>query len=127
MAGVFTVESLSALRVLAMGADDELVDRAAEPGADYGSGRDFVSVILDCLPAAGVQQAQKADRIDVTSLVPWPGDLVCGEGRCVDGTIDRRAAIFIGSEFGTMSRADLVAAAQRGRSRSRSREGSRSR
>ena len=30
---------------------------------------------------AGVQQARKAGRITFASLEPWPGDLVCAEGR----------------------------------------------
>jgi adenine-specific DNA-methyltransferase len=59
-----------------------------------------------------VQQAHKADRIEFTSLVPWPGELVCAEGRYVEGDTERRAAIFIGPEFGTVSRPDLVAAAR---------------
>jgi hypothetical protein len=30
---------------------------------------------------AGVQQAHKEDKISFTSLMPWPGELVCAEGR----------------------------------------------
>ena len=63
-----------------------------------------------------MQQAHKADRITFTALTPWPGDLVCAEGRYVEGegsdARERRAAIFIGPEFGTVSRPDLVAAAR---------------
>jgi adenine-specific DNA-methyltransferase len=112
VAGPFTVESLSPHRVLAVGSDDELIDKAAEPTAEFEAGRDFVSIILDNLRTSGVQQAHKADRIEFTSLVPWPGELVCGEGRYTEGTTERRAAIFIGPEFGTVSRPDLVAAAR---------------
>ena len=39
VAGPFPVESLSPHRVLAVDEDDELVDRAAEPRADYGRSR----------------------------------------------------------------------------------------
>jgi adenine-specific DNA-methyltransferase len=59
-----------------------------------------------------VQQAHKEDKIVFTSLVPWPGDLVCGEGLYEDSTGEKRAAIFIGPEFGTVSRPDLVSAAR---------------
>jgi len=59
-----------------------------------------------------VQQAHKEDRITFTALTPWPGDLVCAEGRYMEGELERRAAIFIGPEFGTVQRADLVAAAR---------------
>ncbi|MHB1114159.1 MAG: site-specific DNA-methyltransferase, partial [Acidovorax defluvii] len=61
---------------------------------------------------AGVQQAHKEDKVVFTSLVPWPGDLVCGEGLYEDSTGEKRAAIFIGPEFGTVSRPDLVSAAR---------------
>ncbi|HNW36639.1 MAG TPA: site-specific DNA-methyltransferase, partial [Candidatus Ozemobacteraceae bacterium] len=88
------------------------------------------------LKIPGVQQAHKENRITFTTLVPWPGDLVCAEGRfgsdqwpAVSGqetmsgdqtqaldtksqTAEKRAAIFIGPEFGTVQRADLVAAAR---------------
>jgi len=62
--------------------------------------------------AAGVQQAHKEDRITLVALAPWPGALVCAEGRYLEGEIEKRAAIFIGPEFGTVQRADLVAAAR---------------
>src|SRR5207253_2006889 len=49
-------------------------------------------------------------------IAPWPGILVCAEGRYIEGDkdsgIEKRAAIFIGPEFGTVSRPDLVAAAR---------------
>jgi adenine-specific DNA-methyltransferase len=69
-------------------------------------------MILENLKTAGVQQAHKEDRITFTSLTPWPGDLVCAEGRYREGGAGKRAAIFIGPEFGTVSRPDLVAAAR---------------
>ena len=118
VAGPFTVESLSPHRLAALGQNDELV--VAEPRADYDvaadvSRRDFAHVILENLRTAGVQQARKAGRITFSSLEPWPGDLVCAEGRYLQGGNDgkeRRAGIFIGPEFGTVSRPDLVRAAR---------------
>ncbi len=114
VAGPFTVESLSPHRVLAVDENDELVDTVAEPRPGYGIGSEsaFVQVILENLKTAGVQQAHKEDRIAFTSLAPWPGDLVCAEGRYVEGEKEKRAAVFIGPEFGTVSRPDLVAAAR---------------
>ena len=112
VAGPFTVESLSPHRVLAVDENDALVDTAAEPRAGYDTERDFVSIILENLRTSGVQQAHKQDKIDFTSLVPWPGNLVCAEGRYVEGSAEKRAAIFIGPEFGTVARPDLVAAAR---------------
>jgi adenine-specific DNA-methyltransferase len=112
VAGPFTVESLSPHRTLAVGADDELLDTAAESKEGYGGERDFVQMILENLKTAGVQQAHKEDKIAFTALTPWPGDMVCAEGRYEESGTEKRAAIFIGPEFGTVSRPDLVSAAR---------------
>ena len=130
VAGPFTVESLSPHRVLGVDEHDELIDTVAEARLGYGDKPDFAALILDNLRTAGVQQAHKDDRIVFSSLTPWPGDLVCAEGRYGEeeeterdeGRVERgkgkrlsaakRAAIFIGPEFGTVSRPDLVDAAR---------------
>ena len=117
VAGPFTVESLSPHRVAPSDAD-ALYD---EIEADEGRRRrhlasapptDFAEVVLDNLRTSGVQQGAKADRIEFTSLTPWPGQWIAAEGRYVEGDAERRAAIFIGPEFGTASRPDLTAAAR---------------
>jgi adenine-specific DNA-methyltransferase len=103
--------------------------------------RDFAGMVLENLKAAGVQQAHKEDRITFTSLTGWPGTYICAEGLFMEGDPaeggkrDRapagqaapaeasaqptaasakmkRAGIFIGPDFGTVSRPDLVAAAR---------------
>jgi len=112
VAGPFTVESMSPHRMLAVGADDELIDSLADAQLGYGKSQDFGQMILENLRLAGVQQAHKEDRITFTSLKPWPGELVCAEGFYMEGSKERRAAIFIGPEFGTVQRADLVEAAR---------------
>jgi adenine-specific DNA-methyltransferase len=112
VAGPFTVESLSPHRVLGVDENDELIDDLVKAKLGYGEKRDFAQIILENLKTAGVQQAHKEDRITFTALIPWPGDLVCGEGRYMEGQTEKRAAIFIGPEFGTVQRADLVAAAR---------------
>jgi adenine-specific DNA-methyltransferase len=118
VAGPFTVESLSPHRTLAVDWDDELIDlhEAAEgkrKRADAQDGHaDFVTMILENLRAAGVQQAHKEDRITFTALKPWPGRYICAEGAFMEGENPRRAGVFIGPEFGTVSRPDLVAAAR---------------
>lgn len=112
VAGPFTVDSLSPHRTLAMDIDDGLIDGVRQPKAEYEARADFASVMLENLKAAGVQQAHKADRISFTSIVGWPGEYVCAEGRYMEGEKERRAAIFIGPEFGTVSRPDLVSAAR---------------
>jgi adenine-specific DNA-methyltransferase len=116
VAGPFTVESLSPHRVLTVDENDDLVDSVTVSNAEYREERDFVQMILENLKTAGVQQAHKTDKIDFTSLSPWPGELICAEGRYLEGSeesgTEKRAAIFIGPEFGTVSRPDLVAAAR---------------
>jgi adenine-specific DNA-methyltransferase len=112
VAGPFTVESLTPHRSLDVDEDDNIIDRAKEPDGEYAARQTFPQMILENLKTAGVQQAHKDDRITFTSIVPWPGDLVCGEGRYMEGDVERRAAIFIGPEFGTVLRSDLVAAAR---------------
>jgi len=138
VAGPFTVESLSPHRALGVDENDELIDSLAETPEGYGEEQDFVQMILENLKTAGVQQAHKEDKIEFTSLTPWPGDLICAEGRLVTSdqwlvisekshsrsehnspatnhnplTTEYRAAVFIGPEFGTVSRPDLIAAAR---------------
>ncbi|MEI8326016.1 MAG: site-specific DNA-methyltransferase, partial [Betaproteobacteria bacterium] len=113
VAGPFTVESLSPHRVLGVDEDDELIDTLKEDAAEYGAKQSFPQMILENLKTAGVQQAHKEDRITFTALAPWPGEgRVCAEGRYLEGDVEKRAGIFIGPEFGTVQRADLVEAAR---------------
>ena len=112
VAGPFTVESLSPHRVLGVDEDDELIDIRKEGSTAYGTKQSFPQMILENLKTVGVQQAHKGDRIAFTALTPWPGELVCAEGRYLEGEAEKRAAIFIGPEFGTVQRADLVAGAR---------------
>lgn len=110
VAGPFTVESLSPHRVLGVDEEDNLIDHVAETQAKYG--QDFASLILTNLRTAGVQQAHKADKIEFTSLEPWPGDLICADGSYLENGQVKRAGILVGPEFGTVTRADLVDAAR---------------
>ena len=117
VAGPFTVESLSPHRLLAIDEDDEPAGEVREARARYHvePTQDFASVILENLRTAGVHQAHKADRIEFSALTPWPGEFVCAEGRYAANNgkgEEMRAGIFIGPEFGTVSRPDLVDAAR---------------
>ena len=114
----------------------------AEKDGEYGAKQSFPQMILEDLKSAGVQQAHKEDKITFTSLAPWPGCYICAEGRYMakdEGisikdekgkaearaadpelhhssfnlhTSEKRAGIFIGPEFGTVTRPDLVEAAR---------------
>jgi adenine-specific DNA-methyltransferase len=107
VAGPFTVESLSPHRSLGVDENDELIDPIKNGGGN--GGESFPQMILENLKTAGVQQAHKEDRISFTALTPWPGALISAEGRYREGEKEKRAAIFIGPEFGTVQRPDLVA------------------
>ena len=109
VAGPFTVESLSPHRVMNVDENDEFIDPLVSVA---GEKPDFVTMILENLKTAGVQQSHKADKIGFSSLTLWPGKLVCAEGRYFESDREKRAAIFIGPEFGTVTRPDLVAAAR---------------
>ncbi len=112
VAGPFTVENLSPHRMLAVDEDDGLIGDLQKSAGDYEANQSFPQMILKNLEVAGVQQSHKEGRIAFTTLKPWPGDLVCAEGRYMESEMEKRAAIFIGPEFGTVQRADLVAAAR---------------
>lgn len=119
VAGPFTVESLSPHRVLPASEDDLVADLEAAEGrrsaadADL-AGQDFAAVVIDYLRAEGVKQQAKGDRITLENLAPWPGNFIGASGTFVEGTDgpERRAAILIGPEYGTVGRQDLVAAAR---------------
>lgn len=113
VAGPFTVESLSPHRVLSVDHDDELIDAAADR-PEPQEAQDFTTMVLENLRTSGVHQMDKGDRITFSTVSPWPGTYVCAEGRYQEGEDGplRRAGIFIGPEFGTVQRADLVACAR---------------
>lgn len=119
VAGPFTVESLSPHRVLPA-SEEELIDLidAAEgkrTAADADlAGQDFATIVIDYLKSEGVKQQDKGDRISFESLTPWPGNFIGASGTFIEGEDgpERRAAILIGPEYGTVGRQDIVAAAR---------------
>ncbi len=117
VAGPFTVESLSPHRTQAVNEHGELIEEAdaasGKRGKDAQETENYLAAILENLKKAGVQQADKADKITFTSLTPgWGGEWIVAEGRYMEGETERRAGIFVGPEYGTVQRADLVAAAR---------------
>ncbi len=117
VAGPFTVESLSPHRVVPAD-EEELIDLT---DAEKGKRRrtkfitpptDFAELVLEYLRSTGVHQAEKRDTIKFLSVQGWPGEYVNAEARFMEGEKERRAAVFIGPEFGTLSRVDLAAAAR---------------
>jgi adenine-specific DNA-methyltransferase len=117
VAGPFTVESLSPHRVVPADGEELLDTMNAAAGKRRRSKlvtppTDFASMVLEHLRTAGVHQSEKKDAIRFTSLQGWPGEYIGAEGVFAEGQVQRRAGIFLGPEFGTVSRVDLVAAAR---------------
>jgi adenine-specific DNA-methyltransferase len=130
VAGPFTVESLSPHRVPAVDIDDSLFDQieAAEGRAKKGaSGErvDFAEMVLDNLRRSGVQQRARDDKLVFETMKLWPGEFILAEGtvrqkslteaegeEATEAGPTRRAAIFVGPEYGTVSRPALTAAAR---------------
>ncbi len=116
VAGPFTVESVAPHRTLATDENDEPFSASGETGRYTGEAPDFTTTILETLKTAGVQQANKQDRIAFSSLAPWPGEYICAKGHYSEAKgkheIERRAGIFVGPEFGTVTQPDLSAAAR---------------
>ena len=116
VAGPFTVESVTPHRILSVDENGEFFDGFEDEGEEFGSADDFAQRMLEHLKTAGIQQAHKEDKIDFDSVVGFPGRLICAEGQYMEGDDNngrrRRAGIYIGPEFGTVSRPDLVDAAR---------------
>ncbi len=145
VSGPFTVETLSPHRMLGFDQDGREIDTIREARAPYGVGQDFAGIMLENLKTSGVQQIDKARRIEFTSLTAWPGPHIDAEGRFLDqstakshkeaqqpksaqqiqdhrgqyeveqlddAAAEKRAAIFIGPEFGTVTRPHLIEAAR---------------
>ncbi|MBR8187008.1 site-specific DNA-methyltransferase [Burkholderia ambifaria] len=112
--GPFTVESLSPHRAVPTSEALDLNANAGDSRLPEGTEQlnDFTAMVLEHLATSGVQQEKKENRITFTSLNGWPGTWVAADGRFMEGDVEKRAAIFIGPEFGTVSRADLTAAAR---------------
>ena len=119
VSGPFTVESLSPHRLVPADEVEPIDDLDAAEGnrerpktGDGAPLNDFTGMVLENLKSAGVHQAAKDDRITFNSLEGWPGNYIAAEGHFMEGKTERRAAICIGPEFGTVTRADLTAAAR---------------
>lgn len=116
VAGPFTVESLSPHSTQAVNEHGELIDEVeatrGKRDSDATEADNYRASILENLKKAGVQQADKADKVEFTSLQPWPGEWLAAEGRYLEGDVERKAGILIGPEYGTLQRADLTAAAR---------------
>ena len=59
--------------------------RCAKLDGEYGTEQSFPQMILENLKTSGVQQAHRDDRITFVHFTPWPGNLICADGRYLEG------------------------------------------
>jgi adenine-specific DNA-methyltransferase len=99
VAGPFTVESLSPHRILP--ADEDMDGQISAQEARQS--QDFVTIILDNLRAAGIQNTKQGERIKFESLEPFAGLHIHAVGQYTDAAgRAQRVAIHIGPEYGTV-------------------------
>jgi adenine-specific DNA-methyltransferase len=100
--GPFTVESLSPHRMLA-GSDGGGADGARGQSPLARDAADFVTIILENLRKAGVQNTYKNERLVFERIEPYAGTYVQAVGEYTDsGGKLIRVAISIGPEYGTV-------------------------
>lgn len=108
--GPFSVESLSPHRVLSTSDDDQ---DGAITEQEASRQQDFVTMILDNLKKAGVQNTRKKERLNFDRLDPYAGTWLqaSGEYTEADGKV-RRVAVTIGPEHGTVGPEQVKEAAK---------------
>jgi adenine-specific DNA-methyltransferase len=114
--GPFTVESLSPHRMLAGtdGTDSDSVGVGLTASASDAA--DFVSIILDNLRKAGVQNTYKNERLVFERIESYAGTYVQAVGEYTDAAgKTMRAAISIGPEYGTVDATWVKEAAKEAR------------
>jgi adenine-specific DNA-methyltransferase len=106
VAGPFTVESLSPHRVVADGPED-----LVHPPAPVEESGRFVETILANLRTSGVDNRTKGERLRFLTLDPFAGRFIQATGTYVEGETERRVAVAIGPQYGTVGPALVQEAA----------------
>ena len=114
VSGPFTVESLSPHRMVS--ADDDYSYASGEDSVQNDVSEaipvnDFTQMVLENMKSTGVHQVAKEDRITFSTIEGWPGEYIAAVGYYTENDIERRAGIFIGPEYGTITQSDLANAA----------------
>jgi adenine-specific DNA-methyltransferase len=108
--GPFSVESLSPHRILSTadgGQDITLSEQEAQKQ------QDFVTMILDNIKTAGIQNSHKNERLNFDRLDPYPGIWLHGCGEFTDNRGKTlRVAVSIGPEHGTVGPQQVKEAAK---------------
>ena len=108
--GPFSVESLSPHRMLS--AADENQERTVT-GREVRKQQDFVTMILENLKKAGVQNTRKDERLQFEQLEPYAGTWIHATGEYADADdTSKRGAVSIGPEHGTVGPQQVKEAAK---------------
>jgi len=99
VAGPFTVESLSPHRMLVAEIEKPADDTEARGGDNRGQ---FVTMIVENLKAAGVQNTKKKERLKFAHLESHAGTWIHAVGEYMEGDNSRSVAVFVGPEHGTV-------------------------
>lgn len=102
--GPFTVESLSPHRVLSTEIDRTSSEKEA---ARLESGGKFELRVIENLRTAGVQNTKKGERLVFTRLEPYAGGYLQASGEYQEAGKNKRVAVCIGPEHGTVG-GDLI-------------------
>jgi len=97
--GPFTVESLSPHRMLVVDVEKPADKTEARDGDNRGQ---FVTMIVENLKSAGVQNTKKKERLKFARLEPHAGTWIHAVGEYMEGDKPRRVAVFVGPEHGTV-------------------------
>ncbi|MBI5569659.1 MAG: site-specific DNA-methyltransferase [Desulfomonile tiedjei] len=97
--GPFTVESLSPHRMLVADVEKPAGEAEARDGDNRGQ---FVTMIVENLKTAGVQNTKKKERLKFSRLEPHAGTWVHAVGEYMEGDKSRSVGVFIGPEHGTV-------------------------
>ncbi len=109
--GPFTVESLSPHVTLPLSGGSSSDGRNSSTHGNDDVER-FQRVVLDHLRKAGVQNTVRSERLIFASIEPWAGRFVHAVGTYSENGSEKRAAISIGPEYGTVD-AEFVRQAAR--------------
>jgi adenine-specific DNA-methyltransferase len=97
--GPFTVESLSPHRMLPTGGEGAPDQEVNIPR----SADNYLTIILDNLRKAGVQNTVKNERLVFERLDAFPGEYVQAEGTFTESGASKGVRVSVGPEFGTVT------------------------
>jgi adenine-specific DNA-methyltransferase len=97
--GPFTFESLSPHRMLPADVKNPADETESREGDNRGQ---FITMIVENLKTAGVQNTKKKERLKFSRLEPHAGTWVHAVGEYMEGDKSRSVGVFIGPEHGTV-------------------------